>query len=527
MKDTIYRSISLIESRLADELTIDELAEQSFFSRTHYQRLFRSIVGEPVMEYIKKRRLQQAGQSLLESRESVLEIALRHGFESHEGFTRAFRAYFGMSPTRYRKDIILKEEFKMLSKELLGNITAHRSEIVKILQPIVNDFESLAKTAESTAKEAGMPGKTTLILAEEYSHLAVRISHVVKNLNEGLSGESVFAVSDSVYKFMSQIDDFAFQTNILRFLSAIETARIGEHKEMFVKIDSKVDNLMHSLMANRATVVKMLDELVKLIHTEIRKDAAGYLQNIRDLLRQTAAEGTVTAAEAKTAALSLGENGRAYMRISTELEKRVNAIKTFAETLTGETDSSAFKLVVTTAFHTNLNAFNAKVETARSGEQEALVKCTERLMAYPMVLYKAYDSCMEMWGEYLKLDELLEKHSGGVVDSPERKFEKVMEDIFFQAELLGLQLAMETERTRQDLPFGELTKQLEGALSELTNSAKDLAAFKRYHKVLTTYATKLHEEAEKAGNWGISIAAIAVEYDEFISRIGFALKEMG
>ena len=49
--NAINGSIDFIESRLTKAIDIGELAQQAFFSKTHYQRLFRAAVGEPVMEY--------------------------------------------------------------------------------------------------------------------------------------------------------------------------------------------------------------------------------------------------------------------------------------------------------------------------------------------------------------------------------------------------------------------------------------------------------------------------------------------
>ena len=48
--NAIDGSIDFIESRLTEAIDVGELAQRSFFSKTHYQRLFRAIVGEPVME---------------------------------------------------------------------------------------------------------------------------------------------------------------------------------------------------------------------------------------------------------------------------------------------------------------------------------------------------------------------------------------------------------------------------------------------------------------------------------------------
>ncbi|MDE7327194.1 MAG: AraC family transcriptional regulator, partial [Lachnospiraceae bacterium] len=83
-------SIDFIESRLTEAIDVGELAQQAFFSKTHYQRLFRAIVGELVMEYVKNRRLQLACRDVLAGNTKILDIALKYGYDSHEGFTRAF-----------------------------------------------------------------------------------------------------------------------------------------------------------------------------------------------------------------------------------------------------------------------------------------------------------------------------------------------------------------------------------------------------------------------------------------------------
>ncbi|MDR1692740.1 MAG: helix-turn-helix transcriptional regulator, partial [Oscillospiraceae bacterium] len=104
MKDnSVFRSLSFIEARIQEKLTVAEIADSAYFSKYHYQRLFRDIVGKSVMEYVTKRKLTLAGRELLETQATVLDIALRFGYDSHEGFLRAFKAYMGVTPSEYRK----------------------------------------------------------------------------------------------------------------------------------------------------------------------------------------------------------------------------------------------------------------------------------------------------------------------------------------------------------------------------------------------------------------------------------------
>ena len=51
----VFRSLELIESRITEKLTVENIASAVYFSKYHYQRLFREAVGDSVMEYVTKR----------------------------------------------------------------------------------------------------------------------------------------------------------------------------------------------------------------------------------------------------------------------------------------------------------------------------------------------------------------------------------------------------------------------------------------------------------------------------------------
>lgn len=73
-------------------------------SKFHYQRMFHEAVGDSVMRYVTRRRLTLAAKELAADKEiTVLALALKYGYNTHEGFTRSFRAYMGINPTEYRK----------------------------------------------------------------------------------------------------------------------------------------------------------------------------------------------------------------------------------------------------------------------------------------------------------------------------------------------------------------------------------------------------------------------------------------
>jgi len=99
----VNRVIDHIRERLAEPLTLAELARVAAFSPFHFHRVFRAITGETLFGFVQRLRVERAAAALLGGREvSVLEIALDHGFSSAATFARAFHAHFGMSATRWR-----------------------------------------------------------------------------------------------------------------------------------------------------------------------------------------------------------------------------------------------------------------------------------------------------------------------------------------------------------------------------------------------------------------------------------------
>jgi len=98
----MLRVLSHIQEELNSELSLEELANVASMSRYHFHRVFRAATGESLQEHIKRLKLERAAQLIRQSDRKIVGIALESGFNSHEGFSRAFRKHFKVSPSDYR-----------------------------------------------------------------------------------------------------------------------------------------------------------------------------------------------------------------------------------------------------------------------------------------------------------------------------------------------------------------------------------------------------------------------------------------
>jgi AraC family transcriptional regulator len=98
----VDKALWFIESHIAQELTLDDIAAVAGVSRFQLVRAFGYATGSSVMRYVRARRLTQAAHALAGGAPDILAVALDAGYGSHEAFTRAFRDQFGATPETVR-----------------------------------------------------------------------------------------------------------------------------------------------------------------------------------------------------------------------------------------------------------------------------------------------------------------------------------------------------------------------------------------------------------------------------------------
>lgn len=99
----VTRMQDYIDDYLEEEITLHALAQQAGYSPWHCAKMFKEYTNKSPFEYIRKLRLSKAALVLRDEQLRVIDVALDFVFDSHEGFTRAFRKQFGVTPKTYQK----------------------------------------------------------------------------------------------------------------------------------------------------------------------------------------------------------------------------------------------------------------------------------------------------------------------------------------------------------------------------------------------------------------------------------------
>ena len=94
----------VIERNLQKPITLVSIAEACGVSRSHLANAFGTATGQPVVKYLRARRLSEAARVLAGGAPDILAVALEAGYGSHEAFTRAFREQFGRTPESVRDE---------------------------------------------------------------------------------------------------------------------------------------------------------------------------------------------------------------------------------------------------------------------------------------------------------------------------------------------------------------------------------------------------------------------------------------
>jgi len=121
----IDSSLKFIEENLKENIKLKDLARKAYLSEFHFHRLFTSVTGESVMEYVRNKRLKKAAADLVNTNKKIIDIAFEYQFNSSESFTRAFKRNYSMSPRHYRTQYQNNNTISLKSNENFNKKSYH------------------------------------------------------------------------------------------------------------------------------------------------------------------------------------------------------------------------------------------------------------------------------------------------------------------------------------------------------------------------------------------------------------------
>ncbi|MGX1191610.1 AraC family transcriptional regulator [Metabacillus sp. SLBN-84] len=119
MLEHMNEALAYIEENLAEELDYKEAARIALCSEYHFKRMFSSLAGISLTEYIRRRRLTLAAFELRDKGMKVIDVAIKYGYLSPDSFTRAFQQLHGVTPSEARNGKHSLKAFPRMTFQLI------------------------------------------------------------------------------------------------------------------------------------------------------------------------------------------------------------------------------------------------------------------------------------------------------------------------------------------------------------------------------------------------------------------------
>jgi len=113
--DRMNETIDYIEDNLDGEISNIKIAQITCCPLHQFGRIFTYVVGIPLSEYIRRRRLTQAAHDLHLGNEKIIDIALKYNYDSPNSFRRAFIEMHGITPSEARRKGVILKSYPRLS----------------------------------------------------------------------------------------------------------------------------------------------------------------------------------------------------------------------------------------------------------------------------------------------------------------------------------------------------------------------------------------------------------------------------
>jgi AraC family transcriptional regulator len=160
LKDTIEVCADYIEKNIYNKISLDEISEETGISKYYLHRIFKSLTGESIIDYVQSRKLTESINELIYTNKRIIDIAMDYGFNYEQSYIRAFKKKFGHTPLKVRNEevsIILTEKINSKDIHIVENSITYRPFFVfkQKFDIVGNEHKIQSKSGDSTANIYG------------------------------------------------------------------------------------------------------------------------------------------------------------------------------------------------------------------------------------------------------------------------------------------------------------------------------------------------------------------------------------
>ena len=105
----IVQAKLFIDTHFSENIDLDNISDEAYFSKFHFIRLFKTIYGKTPHQYLTTVRIENA-KELLQNEISVSDVCFAVGFDSISSFTALFKRYTKLSPSEYSRQLKKRKE---------------------------------------------------------------------------------------------------------------------------------------------------------------------------------------------------------------------------------------------------------------------------------------------------------------------------------------------------------------------------------------------------------------------------------
>ena len=101
-RNRLNKVFQFIDENLDSKLSLSIISEKAYFSPFHFHRIFKLLTSETLNEFVTRRRIEKSVLDILHKELSISEISHTYGFNDNSTFTKAFKKYYGVSPSEFK-----------------------------------------------------------------------------------------------------------------------------------------------------------------------------------------------------------------------------------------------------------------------------------------------------------------------------------------------------------------------------------------------------------------------------------------